>query len=115
MKKKNEVNKQRGKKAKKKSERKKTSKPYKNRMSGKCPENVQNNNIQIPDTVYCPENVPKRDRFRTVSGHSFCPEFVIILDSLDLFSFWIHLGQFPNISWTFSIHPQFSGQFQDIF
>ena len=41
-----------------------THDPYKNRMSGKCPENVQNNNIQIPDTVYCPENVPKRDRFR---------------------------------------------------
>ena len=33
-------------------------------MSGKCPENVQNNDIQIPDTVYCLENVPKRDRFR---------------------------------------------------
>lgn len=49
-------------------------------MSGKCPENVQNNNIQIPDTVYCPENVPKRDRFRhsefvrNVSRN--CPEFV---------------------------------------
>ena len=54
--------------------------PYKNRMSGKCPENVQNNNIQIPDTVYCPENVPKHDRFRhlefvwNVSRN--CPEFV---------------------------------------
>ena len=54
--------------------------PYKNRMSGKCPENVQNNNIQIPDTVYCPENVPKCDRFRhsefvqNVSG--ICPGFV---------------------------------------
>src|SRR2546421_627047 len=54
--------------------------PYKNRMSGKCPENVQNNNIQILDTVYCPENVPKHDRFRhsefvwNLSG--ICPEFV---------------------------------------
>ena len=49
-------------------------------MSGKCPENVQNNNIQIPDIVYCPENVPKRDHFRhsefvwNVSRN--CPEFV---------------------------------------
>ena len=49
-------------------------------MSGKCPENVRNNNIQIPDTVYYPENVPKRDHFRhsefvrNVSGN--CPEFV---------------------------------------
>ena len=49
-------------------------------MSRKCLENVQNNNIQIPDTVYCPENVPKRDHFRhlefvwNLSG--ICSEFV---------------------------------------
>ena len=49
-------------------------------MSRKCPENVQNNNIEIPDTVYCPENVPKRDRFqhseivRKLSGN--CSEIV---------------------------------------
>ena len=60
--------------------------PYKNRMSGKCPENVQNNNIQIPDTVYCPENVPKRDRFRhsefvrNLSGICPSPEFVLKTD-----------------------------------
>ena len=33
-------------------------------MSGKCLKNVRNNNIQIPDTVYYPENVPIRDRFQ---------------------------------------------------
>ena len=84
-------------------------------MSGICPEFVMKQYRTNSGQNECPESVPKRDRFRTVSGHSFCPEFVIVLDSLDLFSFRILLGHFPNISWTFSIHPQFSGQFQDIF
>ena len=66
-------------------------------MSGKCPENVQNNNIQIPDTIYCLENVqnnniqipdtiyclenvPKCDHFqhlefvRNLSKSGICPE-----------------------------------------
>src|SRR5205814_269825 len=46
--------------------------PYKKRMSRKCPENVQNNNIQIPDIII----VWKMFQNMVVSGHSFCPEFV---------------------------------------
>ena len=38
--------------------------PYKKRMSGKCPETVQNNNHTNSGHCHCPENVPKCDRFR---------------------------------------------------
>ena len=47
-------------------------KPYKKRMSGKCSENVRNNNTQIPDIVI----VRKMFQNVVVSGDSFCPEFV---------------------------------------
>ncbi|RIA78993.1 hypothetical protein C1645_841850 [Glomus cerebriforme] len=33
-------------------------------MSGNCPEIVQNNNHTNSGHCHCPENVPKRDRFR---------------------------------------------------
>ena len=54
--------------------------PYKKRMSGKCPETVQNNNHTNSGHCHCPENVPKRDRFRhsvfvrNLFWPDFCPE-----------------------------------------
>src|SRR5436190_13615207 len=96
--------------------------PYEKTMSGICPEYVpkvyQNNNVHFRDIFRTYSEHPSvRNMFQNVivSGHSFCPEYIIVLNFSKLLLYWTVYGHFQDIFLIFSGHMVFSGHFQDIF
>ena len=88
-------------------------------MSGICPEYVlkvyQNNNVHFRGIFRAYSEHPRvRNMFQNVivSGHSFCPENIIVLDFSKLLLYWTVYGHFQNIFLIFSGHIFFSGHFQ---
>jgi len=92
-------------------------------MSGICPEYVlkvyQNNNVHFRDIFRTYSGHPSvRNMFQNVivSGHSFCPEYIIVLDFSKLLLYWTVYRHFQDIFLIFSGHMFFfrifSGHFQ---